>query len=206
MIDSWSFLWGIKIARSANAAFGVLGGNGSGNIPISYGRSKGSLDFSEVSTPYVDTCPDVISVCSTDHPFTFSSDYILSSRHLAMNTKTPFSLRVAHKCYRLIQATKTLQEGDGYLQFGLYYGPSKTAAGSTDYTEPSYQERRLSPGYSLSQYTANAGFPSAWTPNSTLLQSGDTTILFYFVGGVGMTKISSDAIFATQSAPLVAGA
>lgn len=84
--------------------------------------------------------------------------------------------------------------------FGLFYGPVQAGTQVTNYTEMAYKERRLSPGYSLTQYNANVDYPNIWTPNSTLLQGGDTTILFYSVGGVGVTKPSTDPIFATQDA------
>jgi hypothetical protein len=86
--------------------------------------------------------------------------------------------------------------------FGLFYGPVNTSTEIIDYTESSYIERMLSPGYTLTQYTANVDEMAIWAPNSTLLQGGDTTILFYYVGGVGMLEPSTDPIFVTTNASL----
>ncbi len=154
---------------------------------------------------YTSTCQPLPSAWDAQYPFTFMSNYTLLSHHFAINTRIPFSLQVADTCYRAQLATAPLLKLNGTpVPYGLYYGPVNVSTAIPDsvtpYTELYYPERKYSPGYTLSSHRALANSPlSVWLPNSTLMQGGDTTALFCYVGGVSMFQPSSHICHLTQT-------
>ena len=159
---------------------------------------------------YVQDCPPAAAACNPDFPFTFSSSYTLHEHHFGLNIGTPFSLSVSDTCYQPIQDVRPLN-GSGDTTYGYYYGNQTlyrvSSVISTNYTESAGVNQTLVAGYKLTQYAARVNetvdeiqyfLLDIWTPNATLRLGGDTTILFYFVGGVIMQAPSSDPIFATN--------
>jgi hypothetical protein len=65
-----------------------------------------------------------------------------------------------------------------------------------------FEEQRYAPGYSIKSFSAITNDTlydlNYWTPNSTLILGGDTTLIFYYIGWVFRTQPSDDPIFATN--------
>jgi hypothetical protein len=189
----------IKFSRLANAAFSwydLYGTNKDNNS--SPKSSSVPAAYPQMSVSYTTTCPPNATACSSVFPFTFSSDYTLLPRHFGLNIDTPFALQVHDTCYRPIAANSSLDGGG----LGLYYGAVNYTTGLyTAYTDPTVRVVLGTSGYFLYQYTARANSPNSgsWTPNSTLLLGGDTTILLYTTSAVGMLNRSSDPLFATDN-------
>jgi hypothetical protein len=159
---------------------------------------------------YIHDCPPAAAECNPDFPFTFSSSYTLHEHHFGLNIGTPFSLNVSDTCYQPIQDVRPLNDS-GDTKYGYYYGNQTlyrvSNVISTNYTETAEVNQTLAAGYKLTQYTSRVNesvneikyfLLGDWMPNATLRLGGDTTILFYFVGGVIMQEPSSDPIFATN--------
>lgn len=155
-----------------------------------------------VTHSYVPECPKDAPACSAEYPFTFSSNYTLFPRHFGHDIDTPFTFHVFESCYRPIQAVAPLtSDSTALIPYGLFYGPRNTSGRILPFTEVVYEEERAFRGYSLSQFVSHSdtAFNAGWTPNTTLIRGGDTTILFYFVGAVhAVGKTSVDPIFATE--------
>jgi hypothetical protein len=193
---------GKKQIQWADAALSTVNANETTASP----SARSTTPLPSVEQSYILECPPTASACDTSFPFTFSSNYTLLSRHFGLNTGTPFSLQVSHTCYRAQAASAPIGISGVYAPYGLYYGPVNVSlvipGASYPYTELYYQERKYSPGYTLSQHSALADATiTTWSPNSTLVLGGDTTALFYYVGGVTMFQPSTDPIFATAPTP-----
>jgi hypothetical protein len=164
--------------------------------PTYSSRNSGASRLPDPSQTFTTQCPSN-ATCNPALPFTFASEYTLQSRDFGLNSALSFSVAVSDICYRPIQALYPLPVANATdpIPYGLFYGPT----GLSNNTDFVYAERRLSPGYTLTQYAARANdfFQPDWQPNATLLLGGDTTILFYFVGGMYSVNASSDPIFAT---------
>jgi hypothetical protein len=197
-----------KEVRWADAALSTVNPQGDISLP---GISSSSLTSPPPAVQsFTSTCPPQASVCDPEFPFTFSSNYTLQARHFGLNLKTPFSLQVSDTCYRAQLATAPLPLPNATtVLYGLYYGPismSLISSGSIQaFTESYFLERILTPSYTLSSHAARANdiLPPVWEPNSTLVLGGDTTALFYYVGGVSMFQASDDPIFPTLSIPVL---
>jgi hypothetical protein len=151
-----------------------------------------------------------VSACSSEYPFTFSANYTLYREHFALNVDIPFSLQVFNTCYRLTQATAPLNSSNPDVhEVGYFYGPLNMFGNIQNYTDSEDTDIRFAPGYRMSQYFALAnpkpGYTANWTPNSTIVMGGDTTLLLYRVGSVFMTEQSSDPLFATEATPATSG-
>ena len=164
------------------------------------------------SQSYALECPPGAAACTVTSPytFTFTSNYTLHSSHFGLDTDSPFSFHVSDTCYRARGAIAQLPIDipGNPKQYGLFYGPlnfsslTNGQSNSTDtpYTESVYAGGEFRSGYRLSQHYSRVNdlFGGVWRPNSTLLLGGDTTILFYYIGGVAMAEESSDPLFATE--------
>lgn len=167
------------------------------------------IPFPALSHSYVKECP-ANATCHPAFPFTFSSNYTLHSSHFGLNIKSPFSISVYETCYRPPQAVVALNHTADPFEFALLYGPRRLNTLSlravyTNQTEVVHREDFSTGQYRLTQYSARAETNNylnddSWKPNSTLILGGDTTILFYFVGGIAMTHgpQSTDPIFARK--------
>jgi hypothetical protein len=203
--------------RWADAALALNASDRRGSnfkFPNSRGRAAASSTPLPVpSHSYVNECPDR-AICNADLPFTFSSRYTLNPQHFGLNTKILFTLQVSDTCYRPVQAMAPLTSPSlPYTRYGLFYGPINLTniglTGGSEFTETVYEERKLSPGYTLTSHSARIGasgpIGSSWHPNASLILGGDPTILFYYLGSSTLPKRSSDPIFATRAIGLQTG-
>jgi hypothetical protein len=197
--------YAISAQLIADAALG-LADWGTGALPSSQSKKLSqALPVPNISHTF--QCPSGAQ-CHPSFPFDFTSDYTLSAGDFGFNIDMQFSLQVVDTCYRPIDAIAPGDSGDIPVPYGLYYGPvtgdidrSPASAELPNATQTFYEEQIYAGSYELTQQAARAGdwIANSWTPNSTLLLGGDTTILFYLVGGVLMTEQSSDPIYATGS-------
>jgi hypothetical protein len=160
-----------------------------------------------IDVSYTSQCPSGAQ-CHPSFPFNFTSNYTIGAADFGFNIDMQLSLQVVDTCYRPIDAIVPGDSGDTPVPYGLYYGPvtgdiysSPAFTVLPNATQSFYEEQIYAGNYELTQQAARAGdwVGNNWTPNSTLLLGGDTTILFYLVGGVLMTEQSSDPIYATGS-------
>jgi hypothetical protein len=192
-----------KLSQLADAGFAVVDGN---QFKSNWDSSLASASLPAVTTSFVSNCPPNVSACSSEYPFTFSANYTLYREHFALNVDIPFSLQVIDTCYRLTQATAPLNSSNPDVhEVGYFYGPLNTFGDIQNYTDTEDTDTRFVPGYRMSQHFALANpkpeHMAGWTPNSTIVMGGDTTLLLYRVAGVLMTEQSSDPLFATEATP-----
>jgi len=121
-------VWFLGISLSAKlvcaAICSFLSAHGR-EIDVASNSTSVSKPFSglpEISTSYVDKCPDSVMTCSSDHPFTFTSNYTLSSQNFALNLDTPFSAPSVRSMLSPHQAMEVLTSSDGQNFLGLFYG------------------------------------------------------------------------------------
>ena len=192
--------YNVKVQRFSDAVLSYVDRNVSLSVKDPKARTLAPLP--QPTQSYVPQCPSG-AICHPDYPFTFSSYYNLTSQHLGFNIDIPFSIEVSDTCYRPIDAVYAVP-GSNPVKFGLYYGPSLISGTLTDYTAFMYQEQSFAPGYVLissSSLIHDTLVQNSWTPNSTLVLGGDTSILIYFIGWIEQTIPSNDPIFATSSVP-----
>ena len=205
-LHGWSYL--ILKRRFADATFLSVDQNGTKSAP---GGSRRTTNLAPLPSPtqsYVRQCP-AGATCHPDYPFTFSSDYTLTSKHFGLNLDTPFSIRVSDTCYRPIQAHAQINTSDS-VRYCLKYGTVNTTLPEIrDCVSVVSPAHRASPVYSLESLSALTDYSDhlhqTWTPNSSLVLGGDTTILIYFVGGISQSQPSDDPIFPTNTTPNVMG-
>ena len=155
-------------------------------------------------TSYSNSCPREASECSPDYPFTFTGNYTLHSKHFGLNTNTPFSIQVFDTCYGPRYAYYPIMGGDPTIPaYGFYYGPVNISGIVDNYTDMGYKlpmDPIYPADYILSSHFARAEEPpgNGWSPNSTLMLGGDTSLFFYRINGVTMLNYSSDPLFVTQ--------
>jgi hypothetical protein len=87
-----------KQTRWANAAFATVDGFGDQD------SGPQTVSFPEATPSYVNSCPPNTSACSSELPFTFSTNYTLYREHFGINLDIALSLQVFDTCYRPIQA------------------------------------------------------------------------------------------------------
>jgi len=178
---------------------------GSLNSSLKSVSQTAPIPIPALSHSYVKECP-ANATCHPAFPFTFSSNYTLHSSHFGLNIKSPFSLSVYETCYRPPQVVVALNHTDDPFEFALLYGPRRLntlslRAEYTNQTEVVHREDFSTGQYRLTHYSALVDvLDDPWVPNSTLILGGDTTILFYFVGGIAMMQgpPSTDPIFARK--------
>jgi hypothetical protein len=106
-----------------------------------------------------------------------------------------------------------LINGSSPVTYGLKYGTVNSDTGAAgivvNETDIVFDVQRYAPGYTLKSYSSRTDafllLPPFWTPNSTLVLGGDTTILFYYIGGVYQLQWSDDPLFATVNTSLEGG-
>ena len=192
----WAYV--AKPKRLGNAALSSVDRNSKVTDMDKKASMLQSLPNITESQSYVPQCP-ADAICDPIHPFTFSSQYSLTSRHFGLNIDAPFTLNVNETCYRPIDASVPI----GGDKVGLDYGPVVVTSGRINrYTAYLYTRQGNAPGDTLVSHWAladNVPGSNAWTPKSTLSLGGDTTILFYFIGFINLPIESSDPIFATSN-------
>ena len=146
------------------------------------------------SQSYVRRCPAGVT-CHPDYPFTFSSNYNLTSGHFGLNLDMSFYIQILQTCYRPIQAVDMNSDGRYCFRYGTY----NTTAEIRDCFLSYVSAQRSSPAYTLRSFSSltDANPANPWTPNSSLVLGGDTLLLAYFIGGVHSLQPSDDPIFAT---------
>ncbi|PVF94019.1 hypothetical protein CPB86DRAFT_818327 [Serendipita vermifera] len=201
----------IRMFRLANAAFAAIDKTRSADFSDSpIGTRRITLPDHNVSLN-PNTCPVNSSLCSETRPFTFTSDYTLTSEHFGVNIETPFSLQVQESCYRAIYAERIFNATEWQalmnetvaenftarvLDYGYYVHNNGQVDPFTTYIDIAQE---MAANYDLKAELTLYNSSSNWFPYRGLTQGGDTALLLYYIGGPISEYPSDDPIFATWS-------
>ncbi|PVF91428.1 hypothetical protein CPB86DRAFT_820491, partial [Serendipita vermifera] len=187
----------MKSFRWANAAFSVIDRVRSADFSDSPSSTKRITLPQQITSFANNSCPlSDSSACHPKRPFTFTSQYTLSSEHFGFNVRQPLSLEVLESCYRPYDAFN-ITEGV------LRYGPNIVQDGtSQDWTDIIDEAQTKAGSYLLQAGPLTQNSTLGWQPYSNLTQGGDTTLLVYYIGGVFSLWASYDPIFANTYFPL----